>query len=251
MRDGVDRIESVLLLGGTSEIGLAIVGRLVDERGARRVVLAGRDPARLQEAAATLGPPTTVHTAAFDARAMETHAAWVESVWAEHGDVDVTILAFGVLGHEDAQADLDTVRDLAETNYLGAATTATAVAAQLERQGHGALVVLSSMAAVRPRPANYVYASTKAGLDAFATGLGSRLAPSGAHVLVVRPGYVRTRMTAGLPELPFATDAGVVAGEVVRGLDRGHRCVYAPRTLRWASILIRMAPTALWERVSR
>jgi decaprenylphospho-beta-D-erythro-pentofuranosid-2-ulose 2-reductase len=251
MRDGVDRVESVLLLGGTSEIGLAIVRRLVDERGVRRVVLAGRDPARLQAAAATLGPTTTVHTVDFDARAMETHPAFVESVWAEHGDVDITVLAFGALGGDDAQADPDAVRELAETNYVGAVTTATAVAAQLERQGHGALVVLSSMAAVRPRRANYAYASTKAGLDAFATGLGIRLAPYGAHVLVVRPGYVRTRMTAGLPEAPFATDAAVVADEVLRGLDRGRRCVYAPRALRWASVLIRLAPARLWERVRR
>jgi len=155
------------------------------------------------------------------------------------------------LGGGDAQADPDAVRELAETNYVGAVTIATAVAAQLERQGHGALVVLSSMAAVRPRLANYAYASTKAGLDAFALGLGSRLAPSGAHVLVVRPGFVRTRMTAGMPELPLATDSEVVAGEVLRGLDRRRRCVYAPRALRLAALPIRLAPTWLWDRLGR
>jgi decaprenylphospho-beta-D-erythro-pentofuranosid-2-ulose 2-reductase len=94
-----------------------------------------------------------------------------------------------------------------------------------------------------------VYASTKAGLDAFALGLGSRLAPSGAQVLVVRPGFVRTRMTAGMSELPFATDADTVAGEVLRGLDRGSRCIYAPRVLRWVSMLIRLAPTWAWDRI--
>ena len=106
-------------------------------------------------------------------------------------------------------------------NYTGAVSSGLAVAAQFRRQGHGRLVVLSSVAGERVRKANFVYGSSKAGLDGFAQGLGDALGGSGASVLVVRPGFVHSRMTEGLKAAPFATTPGAVADATVKALHRG------------------------------
>ena len=105
-------------------------------------------------------------------------------------------------------ADPDQAVELAQVNYIATVSLGLRVATALRRQGHGSLVFLSSVAAERGRAANFVYGSSKAGVDTFAQGLGDSLHGTGVHVLVVRPGFVRTRMTAGLPEAPFATTAG-------------------------------------------
>ncbi len=252
MRDGLGRVGSVLLLGGTSEIGLAVASELVTERGARDVVLAARDTPRRPAAAAQLeAAGAEVHTVDLDAADTDSHEDLIARIWKEHGDRDVTILAFGILGdQEEAEANLDHALEIAAVDYLGAVSICTPLARHLEEQGHGHLVVLSSVAAVRPRRNNYVYASAKAGLDALSQGLGDRLARSAVHVLTVRPGFVHTRMTAGRPPAPFATTKEVVAAQVLRGLDRGSSVVHAPPALRWVAPLLRVLPRPLWRRLS-
>ena len=103
--------------------------------------------------------------------------------------------------------DAEAAVDAAITNYVGSVSTGLLAAEQFRRQGHGLLVVLSSVAGERVRKANFVYGSTKAGLDGFAQGLGDALEGSGAKVMVVRPGFVTTKMTAGLPPAPLAATA--------------------------------------------
>lgn len=252
MRDALGRVENVFVLGGTSEIGLEIATALVEERGARCVVLAGRDVGALDAAGDQLRAAGAVaHAVEFDAADVGSHEELVEKVWSEHGDQDVTVLAFGVLGdHEAAEGSGGAASVIARVNYLGAVSILTPLGTRLEEQGHGQLVVLSSTAAVRPRSNNYVYASSKAGLDALARGLGDRLAGSAVHVLTVRPGFVHTRMTEGMSPAPFATTREVVARQVLRGLDRGRSMVYAPPALRWVAPLLRVMPRALWRRLS-
>ena len=101
------------------------------------------------------------------------------------------------------------------------AAAMVAFAEVLRAQGHGRIVVLSSVAGVRVRRANFVYGASKAGLDAFAIGLGEALRGTGASVMVVRPGWVATKMTAGLTPGPLATTADAVAADVVAGMGRG------------------------------
>ena len=140
---------------------------------------------------------------------------------------------------------------LAEVNYVGAVSSGLAVARQLKTQGHGTLVVLSSVAGVRTRPSNFVYGSTKAAQDAFATGLGHWLHGSGAHVLTVRPGFVRSSMSAGLAEAPFAVDPADVAEATVKGLRRGADVVWAPGILRLVFGILRFVPGPIWRRLDR
>jgi decaprenylphospho-beta-D-erythro-pentofuranosid-2-ulose 2-reductase len=111
-------------------------------------------------------------------------------------------------------------------------------------------VVLSSVAGIRARKSNYVYGSAKAGLDAFAQGLGDALADGGGRVMVVRPGFVHTRMTAGMPSQPFATDADSVADAIVTGLQRNAEIVYAPALLQFVFGAMRLLPRSLWRVVS-
>lgn len=245
--DALGRPGTVLVLGGTSEIGLAIARALV-ARGARTVVLAGRDLDALAQAAGTL--PVDTDVVAFDADRPAEHADVVGAVTQRHGDLDVVVLAVGVLG-EQARDEVDPVRAAAavQTNFAGPAAALTAVANRLRDQGHGAVVVLSSVAGERVRRSNYVYGAAKAGLDAFALGVGETLRGTGARVLVVRPGFVRTRMTQHLPAAPLAATPEEVAAAVLDGLDRRAELVWVPGRLRVVMSGLRHVPRPVFRRL--
>jgi decaprenylphospho-beta-D-erythro-pentofuranosid-2-ulose 2-reductase len=240
--------QTIVLLGGTSDIGRAIVADLVSP-ATRTVVLAGRHPDAL--APGDLARPgVAVDTVAFEASDAAGHEALVADLVARHGDLDVVIVAFGQLG-EQAELDDDPVAaaDLVTVNFTGAVSISLAVAAQFRRQGHGRLVVLSSVAGERVRKANYVYGATKAGLDGFAQGLGDALEGTGASVLVVRPGFVHSKMTRGRPAAPFATTPDAVAAATVKALRAGRRTVWAPAMLRPVFSVLRHLPGPVWRRL--
>lgn len=251
MKDALGDVQTVLLLGGTSEIGLATVEALVRERGVRTVVLAGRDESALEAAGErlrTLGAATpTLH---FDALQTDAHAGVVQEAFDRHGDIDVVVAAWGVLGdQEEAERDPAAAVHVATVDYVAALSTLLPIADRLETQGHGTVVVLSSVAGLRGRRSNHVYGSAKAGLDIFAQGLGDRLAPRGIDVLVVRPGFVHSRMTQGLEPAPLATTPDVVAASILRGLDRGAHTVYAPGLVRLVMLVLRALPRAVFRRL--
>lgn len=236
-------VRSVLVLGGTSEIGLAITGALV-RRGASSLVLAGRDPDRLAEAAKTLTTATvSVACIDFDATEPHQHRKTIDEAVSLVGDVDVVVVAVGVLADESGiDADPVAIAEVVATNMGGAMGVMAAAAARLRRQGHGTIVVLSSVAGFLVRPDNPIYGASKSGLDAYACALGELLRPDGVHVVVVRPGFVRTSMTAGMADRPMATTASAVADEVLSGMDRGARVVWVPRTVGIVMPALRLLP---------
>lgn len=241
---------SVLVLGGTSEIGLAIAERLV-AHGATRVVLAGRNEAALAAASNRVSAPgVEVATAAFDADAIDGHERTLSELIEEQGDVDVVIAAWGILG-DQAEAEGDALAAVAvgRTNYLGAVSALTVVANRLRAQGHGSIIVLSSVAAERARRSNYVYGSSKAGLDAFCQGLAIALADASVHLLIVRPGFVATKMTSGMERTPLSTTPDAVADAALRGLMARRDVVWVPGALRLAMAVIRHMPRALFRRL--
>lgn len=251
MRNAVGGVQSVLVLGGGSDIAQATVRRLV-ARGCRTVVLAARRPDELSDAAIALkdAGATTVDTVAFDAGAPATHAALVDDVFDRYGDVDLVLFAFGVLGDQDTfDHDVDAAVAAVEINYVGAVSTGLATAARMKRQGHGTLVFLSSVAGERVRQANFVYGSSKAGLDGFAQGLGDRLAGTGVQVVVVRPGFVTTKMTEGMDAAPFSTTPEAVADSIVTGLEKGSHTVWSPAILRLVMFVLRHLPRAVFRRL--
>ncbi|MFF0307641.1 SDR family NAD(P)-dependent oxidoreductase [Streptosporangium sp. NPDC004379] len=248
MRNALGSVDTVLLLGGRSEIGLAIVERLVRD-GARRVVLAARGIAG--------GTPPVigdaeVHLVDFDAARPETHGEVIETAAKLVGDLDVVIPAFGVLGSQAVyDADPVAAAGAVAVNYGGHVSAGLSAARRLREQGHGTLVVLSSVAGVRVRRANFVYGSAKAGLDGFAQGLGDALHGSGARVMVVRPGFVVGRMTEGMSPAPMSSTPGEVADAVVAGLRSGAETVWVPGRLRWVFAVMRVLPRAIWRRMPR
>ncbi len=246
--------QSVVVLGGTSEIARAIVAELPPSH-LRRVVLAGRPSPVLTEAVAETerdlavrGSSAVVTEVAFDALDTDSHPAVIGALFAE--DVDLVILAFGVLGdQEEFETDPAEAVLAARVNYVGAVSAGLLVADQLRRQGHGALVVLSSVAGLRARRSNFVYGSTKAGLDVFAQGLADSLVGSGASVLVVRPGFVRTRMTEGLAEAPLAVSPQQVAQDTLKGLRKGSHTVYSPAAIGAVMAGLRSVPRPLFRKL--
>ncbi|NLV56119.1 MAG: decaprenylphospho-beta-D-erythro-pentofuranosid-2-ulose 2-reductase [Acidimicrobiales bacterium] len=251
MRDSTGGVQSVLVLGGASEIGVATARRLIADR-ARRVVLAGRPSPALDEAADRLDAGgVAVEVVEFDAAAVDTHEKILGEVF-DGGDIDVVVLAFGVLGEQAAfDDDPAAAVDAVTVNYTGAVSAGLVVAERLRRQGHGTLVVLSSVAGVRTRRDNFVYGSSKAGLDGFAQGLGDSLQGTGARVMVVRPGFVATRMTEGMEPAPFSTTADAVAADIVDGLRRGRHTVWSPPILQALFGVLRFVPRPLWRRLAR
>ncbi len=249
MFDAVGNPQSILLLGGTSEIGLAVVQAFASDRP-MRVLLAGRESERLDAARARLEKlGCAVETLPFDARELDTHADVVRKAFAG-GDIDVAVVAFGVLGdNEQAWTDVAASVELATVNYTAAVGVGVALAERMTAQGHGALVALSSVAGERPRRANFVYGSTKAGLDAFYTGLGEAVRESGVRVTVVRPGFVHSKMTEGRKPAPLSTTPEAVAAVVVDAVRTGKELVWAPATLRPLMSVLRHLPRSVFRRL--
>jgi len=251
MIDATGRPQSVLVLGGASEIALAVVARIVPGR-CRTVLLAGRPSERLDAAAkaALAAGADVVETIPFDTTDLAGNPAVIDDVFTRFGDVDLVLAAAGMLGDQDElESDPRAAAELITTNFTGLAAALLACAGRMKAQGHGRIVVLSSVAGDRPRKANYIYGSTKSGLDAFAQGLGDSLVGTGVGVTVVRPGFVVGRMTEGMDPAPFATTPEQVADAVVAGIASGADVVYAPPVLRWVFAVMRQLPRAVWRRM--
>ncbi|MDQ1048065.1 decaprenylphospho-beta-D-erythro-pentofuranosid-2-ulose 2-reductase [Streptomyces sp. V4I2] len=249
MKDAFGTPQSLLVLGGTSQIALATARRLIARR-TRTVWLAGRPTLALETAASELRAlGADVHTVAFDALDPDSHETALGKVFSE-GDVDMVLLAFGILGDQahDEREPASAVR-VAQTNYTGAVSAGLVAARALQTQGHGSLVVLSSVAGERARRSNFIYGSSKAGLDAFAQGLGDALHGTGVHVMVVRPGFVRSKMTAGLEETPLATTPEAVATAIELGLRRRSQTVWVPGALRVVMSALRHVPRGVFRRL--
>ena len=250
MINAVGAPQSLLLLGGTSEIALAIARKYVDRSPSLRVVLAARPSPRRDEAVAALERlGCRVEALDFDALDTSGHASVVAAA-AEGGDLDVSVVAYGLLGdNEQAWTEVDQAVRLAQVNYVAPVASGVALAEQVRRQGHGVVVALSSVAGERPRRSNFVYGSTKAGFDAFYTGLGEALRSHGGRVLVVRPGFVRTKMTEGLDPAPLAVDADDVAEAVVSAVDSGAEQVWVPKAMRPVMSALRHLPRPVFRRL--
>ncbi len=251
MNDVTGMPQSAVVIGGTSDIARAILAELAPHRLAR-LVLVGRDQVRLDVAAAEarsvgVASVTTVLADLSEASGLD---AIVAASTAALGEIDLVLLASGVLGTGELDAlTPEGVAASISTNFVVPAAAALAFAKVLARQGQGRLVVLSSVAGYRVRRQNFVYGAAKAGLDGFAQGLSDALADSGVEVLIVRPGFVRTRMTAGRKQAPLSVDPADVARAVVAGLEAGSAVVWVPAALRYVFGGLRTLPRTLWRKM--
>jgi len=242
------RLSRVLLLGGTSEIGLAILAAL-DLAPDADVILAGRDAQRLEAAGKTLNRAVTV--ARYDAVDIASHQAFADEICAA-GVPDLVIAATGILiPQEAAQDDVRLAANMIETNFTGHVTVLLAFGGHMRRQGSGTIVVLSSVAAVRPRKFNAVYGAAKAGLDAFAQGFADELHGTGVRLLLVRPGFVTGRMTEGMTPAPMATTPAAVGAAVAAALRGKKSTVWVPAPLAGLATAMRFVPRPVWRKIER
>lgn len=248
MLENLGRPARVLLLGGTSEIGLAILSALRLPADAQ-ITLAGRDEQRLAAAGKELPYQST--PLVFDATAMSTHPEVIEQAFAA-GPVDLVIAATGLLTPQpELDADPVQAARMIDTNFTSHVTTMLSVTSRLRAQGSGTIVVLSSVAAIRPRKANFVYGAAKAGLDSFARGLTDSLVGSGVRVLLVRPGFVIGKMTAGMSPAPLSSTPEQVGEAVANALEGSATEIWVPRGLVVFAAVLRIVPRPLWRRMRR
>lgn len=232
MKNGVGQYQSVLLIGGTSEIGNEIVKKLplVPNPQIYRVGIH-----ESSDFASDLSSPI---------------ADGLEAFIMDTPDIDVAIFASGILGHSPDLSRKAEIQQMAAINFANQIVLLSCVANKLVLQGHGHIVVLSSVAGIRPRVENFIYGATKSGLDFFARGLREHIKDSGVSVLVVRPGFVLSKMTVGMMPAPFATSVAHVGKVVVRALGKNRKIVYVPGILKLIFLILRVLPEGLFRKVS-
>ena len=251
MINAVGAPQSILVLGGSSEIGLAITAEYL-KLGPARVVLAcvpGDDAADAAAASMKDAGATDVTVIDFDALATDSHPDVIDRAFAD-GDIDIAIVAFGTQG-DDEQAWQDQRLAVleAQINYTAAVSVGVLVGEKMRAQGHGQIIAMSSVAGERVRRSNFVYGSTQAGLDGFYLGLGEALREFGPRVLVIRPGQVRTRLSAHVKEAPLTVNKEDVAQLAVAAATKGKEIVWAPGPFRFIMMVLRHIPRAVFRKL--
>jgi decaprenylphospho-beta-D-erythro-pentofuranosid-2-ulose 2-reductase len=255
--DAVGNPQTILLLGGTSEIGLAICERYLQNAHARILLADLPDHPRKDDAIAamTAAGAKSVEWIDFDGTESDTHPAVIDQAFTR-GDVDVAVVAFGLLGDaEELWQNQRKAVQIAEINYTAAVSVGVLLGEKMRAQGFGQIIAMSSAAGERIRRSNFVYGSTKAGLDGFYLGLGEALREFGVRVLVIRPGQVRTSTTiahwkaTGAKEAPLTVDKEYVANLAVTAAAKGKELVWAPGAFRYVMMVLRHIPRPIFRKL--
>ena len=242
----------VVLLGGTKGIGRAL-GRLLGERG-HRVCLLGRDPETLAASARDIeirsGSDDNVPVAECDLLHPEGFAAALDAASRELGGFDTVVVTAAMFAtQEQLEADTALARELVTVNFANTVTFCEEARKRLMSAGGGTLCVLSSVAGERGRKPVVIYGASKAGLSAYLEGLDHKFRSKGLRTVCIKPGFVKTGMTAGLDPPPFAGEPEAVAKDILRSIERGAPVVYTPGMWRWVMLVIRNLPRFMMRRI--
>jgi hypothetical protein len=239
---------SVLVLGGSSDIGLAVAKRFARE--GHPIQLAARQPQELEAEKSDIelrhGVKVTLHP--FDALDIKSHENLVDRLPALP---DVAVCAVGIMGDQkESERNPAAAILVMRSNYEGPANIIAILANRFEQRRAGTIIGISSVAGERGRRSNYVYGSAKAGLTAFLSGLRNRLANAGVHVMTVLPGFVDTRMTAGM-NLPSALIVSPEAlAETIYGAYRKKGdVVYSMTIWRLIMLIIKAIPESIFKKM--
>jgi decaprenylphospho-beta-D-erythro-pentofuranosid-2-ulose 2-reductase len=239
------------LVGATRGMGRAMA-RLLAERG-EAIVLLGRDVSDLEASARDLearGAAVPVKSAHLDLGAPADFESALDAADRALGGLDTLVVTGGLFARqEELAADPPRTERMLDVNFTGTVLLCQMAAERLAARGGGTICAFSSVAGDRPRRSNYLYGASKAGLSAFLDGLGQAYAERGVKVVCVRPGFVKTGMTEGLPVPPFAGEPDSVANAVLAGIERGRPVVYAPGVWRWVMLIIRALPRSVLRRL--
>ncbi len=254
MFDALHTPDNVLVLGGSSEIGLEIAKQLA-RRGSSKFLLAGRSLEEMQTAARQVSQVSDQSSASvsvihYDVLAEGATESLLAAAKAELETIDMAVIAVGALGDQAADENNPAAAQrILEVNFSKLAPAVLAVANQMKSQGFGHIIVLSSVAGVRVRRSNFIYGAAKAGMDGFATALADAMIPAGVKVTVVRPGFVTTKMTAHLSPAPLSTTASKVAAEALKAADHGKVIAWVPPVMAVVATIYRHLPRAIARRV--
>lgn len=242
--------EPVLILGATSAIARHVAAALA--RRGHALFLAGRDAGEMERLVQDLQLRFKVEVAAgnFDAEEYSSHAGFLRQVLERMGELHGVVVAFGYLGeHEQAIHDFAECERIIARNFTGAVSILNHCADHLEHRRAGFIIGISSVAGDLGRQSNYVYGSAKAGLSVYLQGLRNRLSFAGVRVLTVKPGFVDTPMTFGLPRLFLVATPEKIGDGIVRALHRGNEVVYLPWFWRWVMLALRLMPDKIRKRL--
>lgn len=242
--------QTVLVAGATSAIARGVA--VAFARRGYGVILAGRDTEETRRIATDLTVRYGVATRAltFDAAQPELHEVWVQALIGYAPELDGVVICFGQLGDQvSATQALETAKKIVDVNYTGAVTFLTPIANWFEQRGRGFIGAFSSVAGDRGRQSNYVYGSAKGALALFLQGLRQRLAKKGVSVTTIKPGFVDTRMTYGMPGLFLVAKPEDVGERAVRAVLAGKPVVYLPWFWRYIMLIIKLIPERVFMRL--
>ena len=231
MLNGFKNPGRIVLIGGSSEIGMAIVTQLPEHKS-RQVILVDRTGEYALDVTDKAGRERVV-ARIFD-----------------EGDVDLVVIAVGLLGNNKELSTADNLVAAMEVNYVGTVHLLELIAERMKKQAHGQILAISSFAQDRPRPDNFRYGSTKAGLDFYARGLALALDGTGVSLKILRPGFVRSKMTAGMDNAPFAITVQEAGSYGVKALTSRRLVTWAPSLLKYVAFVFKALPPAIFRKIS-
>lgn len=239
----------VLILGATSDIAMALAHRFA--QAGCHITLAARNSARLAETVMDLQirHSITAEAVEFDALDFVGHAAFYNGLATKP---DVAIVVFGYLGQQPtAQTDFAEAHKIIDSNYTGAVSILNIIANDFEQRHSGIIIGISSVAGDRGRQSNYIYGSAKAGFTAYLSGLRNRLVKAGVHIITVKPGFVRTKMTAGMPlPAPVTAKPQRVASDVFNAYTKQSNQIYTLWMWKFIMLIIRHIPEPIFKKMN-
>lgn len=240
--------ENVLILGATSDMAVAIARQLANE--GYSITLAGRSTERLSalEADLRVRHRALVNSVRFDALDFGSHEAFYNALPEKP---DVVICVFGLLGDQKkAESDWQHCNDIIGSNYTGAVSILNVVANDFERRKKGVIVGISSVAGERGRQSNYIYGSAKAGFTEYLSGLRNRLYHHGAHVLTVKPGFVKTKMIEDIKTPgPLTALPRTVGKHVSKAIRSRKNTIYVLPIWALIMLVIKMIPEGIFKKL--
>lgn len=242
--------KGILILGATSSIARGVANAFA-ERGFS-IYLGGRESDELERIASdiTVRYNVPTHFSQFDAERYFEHEKFVDDAERVLGGIDGVLIAFGDLGsHSLAIHDFSETHRIIARNYTGACSVLTHIAGRLEKKGSGFIIGIASVAGDRGRQSNYIYGSAKGGFSLFLQGLRNRLYSSGVHVMTVKPGFVDTAMTYGLPGIFLAANPADVGRKIVLAVERRKDVLYIPTFWKWIMGVITAIPEMIFKRL--
>jgi short-subunit dehydrogenase len=242
----------IAILGATKGMGRSLA-RSIAERG-DTICLLGRDTVDLERSANDLsvrGALGRVACVRCDLEEPGTFAAAMDTARESLGGLDAVIVTAGVFATQDElEADPELAERLLRIDFTNTVLFCEAAKKVLLSEGGGTLCAFSSVAGERGRKPVILYGAAKAGLTHYLEGLDHKHRANGLRVVTVKPGFVKTSMTAGLEPPPFAGEPEAVARRVLKAIDRGTPVVYAPAIWRLVMAVIRALPRAIMRRIS-